>query len=440
MPRNNLFLLVVAAILSAVCYQKADSANRNEHAQLFDTYYKAMRAIETEYVQKIDRRQLLEGSLRGMVGELDEHSAYFNPEQYRHLTESLDQRFGGIGIHLSVDDESKQLVVTTPLVGTPAYKAGILSGDKLVKINDENTKGFTMDDAVKRLRGKPGEAVTLTVIHPGTEDAIDVPLHREMIQVPTVLGDTYNTDDTWNFFIAGSDHIGLLRVSQFGEKTTREIQKALAWLRERGMKGLVLDLRNNPGGLLDESVSVCDLFVKEGRIVSTRGRDSDKHMHASDASGNAPYTDFPIAVLVNSSSASASEIVAACLQDHGRAVIVGERTYGKGSVQNLIPLEGGKSAIKLTTASYWRPSGKNIHRLKNAKEEDDWGVTPDEGYAVKVDREEQRKVMGDRNRRDVVRPTPGKPKVEPVVDRQMEKALEYLKEQLASPVIKTKAA
>lgn len=440
MPRNNLFLLIVVAILSAVCYQKADSANRSDHAQVVETYYKAMQAIEKEYVQKVDRRQLLEGSLRGMVGELDEHSAYFNPEQYRHLTESLDQRFGGIGIHLSVDDETKQLVVTTPLVGTPAYKAGVLAGDKLVKIDDKSTDGFTMEDAVKLLRGAPGQAVTLTVVHPGTDTPVAIPLEREMIQVPTVLGDTYNEDDTWNFFLSGSDHIGLLRVTQFGEKTTREMQKALAWLRERNVRGLIIDLRNNPGGLLEESVSVCDLFVKEGRIVSTRGREADSNVHISDASGNAPYTDFPIAILVNSSSASASEIVAACLQDHSRAVVVGDRTFGKGSVQNLIPLEGGKSAIKLTTASYWRPSGKKIHRLKNAKDEDEWGVTPDEGYLVKVDRDEARKVMNDRIRRDVVRPAANAPKVEPVPDRQMEKALEYLKEQLESPAIKTKAA
>lgn len=439
MPRNNLFLLVIAALLSAVCYQKADSASRNDHAQLFDTYYKAMQAIEKEYVQKVDRRTLLEGSLKGMVSELDEHSAYFNPEQYRHLTESLDQRFGGIGIHLSVEDDTKQLVVTTPLVGTPAYKAGILAGDKLVKINNESTVGFTMDDAVKRLRGAPGEGVTLTVIHPGTEASVEVPLKREMIQVPTVLGDTYNADDSWNYFLPGADRIGLIRVTQFGEKTTREMQKALAWLKERNVRGLVLDLRNNPGGLLEESVSVCDLFIKEGRIVSTKGRDADKNVMVSDASGNAPYTDFPIAVLVNSSSASASEIVAACLQDHGRAVVVGERTYGKGSVQNLIPLEGGKSAIKLTTASYWRPSEKKIHRLKNAKEEDEWGVSPDEGYEVKVDREELRKVLNDRIRRDVVRPNGEVKPLEPVSDRQLQKALEYLKTQLESPV-KTKAA
>ena len=450
MPRRNFSILFMAIILCVFCYHKADSAKRNEHRRIFNIIHKAMSIIETKHVKEVPPRQLLEGSLKGMTDTLDEYSAYIGPDHYRQFRETLDQAFGGIGIQVSLDEETKQLVVTSPLVGTPAYNAGVMAGDKLLAIEGKSTEGFELEDAVKLLRGKAGEAVKITVQHLGSEESKELNIVREIIQVDTVLGDTYNADGTWDYFLAGHDKIGLIRITQFGDRTVAEMTSAMKKLSAGGMKGLILDLRNNPGGLLEAAVGVCDLFIKDGRIVSTQGRNAEPQM-VWDASGTASYTNFPMVVLVNHFSASASEIVSAALQDHQRALVVGERSWGKGSVQNLIELEPGKTALKLTTASYWRPSGHNIHRFKDSKPEDEWGITPDEGYEVTMTREEMREVLLARRNRDVVRPStsfpvpppanPDDPEAKPpAVDRQLEKAIEYLQNTLSNPTTSTPPA
>jgi carboxyl-terminal processing protease len=221
------------------------------------------------------------------------------------------------------------------------------------------------------------------------------------------------------------------------------LKQALEGLEARGVKGLILDLRGNAGGFLKTAVSTCDLFVREGQIVSTRGRDKKRIVDNYEATGKAPYVRWPIAVLVDHLTASASEIVAACLQDHHRAVVVGERTWGKGTVQNVIPLESGKSALKLTVATYWRPSEKNIHRVRDAKESDDWGVRPDPGFEVKLTEDQLRRVIEERHRRDVLKPQGGKPAAGKApgdeaksdtapFDPQRDKAVEYLKTRISS--------
>ncbi|MCP4896912.1 MAG: S41 family peptidase, partial [bacterium] len=246
-------------------------------------------------------------------------------------------------------------------VGTPAYKAGVMSGDYIVKINGKSTKGFKVDDAVKHLKGKPGSDVTITVIHPGKSAEEEITIVRQMIQVETVVGDHRNPDDSWNFVLDEQKQIGYIHLTAFSRRTARELRKPLAELKKAGIRGLILDLRFNPGGLLSSAIEVSDMFVSKGRIVSTEGRNTKPR--SWDARENGTYDDFKMVVLVNRYSASASEIVSACLQDHKRAVVMGERTWGKGSVQNVIELENGGSALKLTTASYHRPSGKNINRL-----------------------------------------------------------------------------
>ncbi|KKL05451.1 hypothetical protein LCGC14_2605910, partial [marine sediment metagenome] len=223
--------------------------------------------------------------------------------------------------------------------------------------------------------------------------------------------------------------IGYVRINGFAEKTPGEMQRAIRWLIEHDMQGLILDLRDNPGGLLTAATDVCDMFIDSGTIVTTRRRDK-KISQKIEATAKQTVGHFPIVVLVNHLSASASEIVAACLQDHGRAVVVGKRTWGKGTVQEVIEMPDGQGVLKLTTASYWRPSEKNIHRTKTAKEEDDWGVTPDEGYAVVVEGDELMRLRKWRLKRDVFQPTDNGEPAQPFVDRQLAKALEYLDKEI----------
>src|SRR6266436_3258615 len=223
---------------------------------------------------------------------------------------------------------------------------------------------------------------------------------RATIDVPSVLGDSRKADDNWDFMLDHDRKIGYIRVSSFIQNTTEELKQALADLKEQGMKALILDLRDNPGGLLSAAVEVSDLFVDKGMIVSTKGRNTPTKVY--EAQKDALYTDFPMVVLVNHGSASAAEIVSACLQDHKRAKVVGQRSFGKGSVQNILELEGGNSVLKLTVASYVRPSGKNIHRFKTAKESDEWGVSPDKGLEVKLTPEQYFVYQRGRRNRDLV--------------------------------------
>jgi carboxyl-terminal processing protease len=246
---------------------------------------------------------------------------------------------------------------------------------------------LTVNDAVDLIQGEPGQKITLTVLHEGGKDRqpVDVEMTRAEIHVQSVLGDVRKPNNDWEYLHDKQSKIAYIRLTAFNETTAAELKDAVLQAQKEGARGLVLDLRNNPGGLLLAAREVSDLFLTEGRIVSSKGRSGDEEVYDARDDGTLlqPAKDFPMAVLVNKFSASASEIVAAALQDHGRAVVIGERTYGKGSVQNVIRMEAGTSALKLTTASYWRPSGKNIHRFPDAKDTDEWGVKPnDAGYKL----------------------------------------------------------
>lgn len=400
MPRRNLNLLLLIGFISFICYQQAESAHRSRYGRMFETFTEVLGVIERTYLEPTDDRELFQGALQGMVEQLDSYSAYIPPRQAQEFKEDLEGEFGGIGIEVTWDRETRTLTVMSPLVGTPAYEAGVLAGDTIVGIDGHSTEEFTLEDAVRHLRGKPGSTVRLMVLHEGDEEPVEINITRAIIHVDTVLGDL-RTPDGWEFFLEQDSRIGYIRVTTFGEHTVAELNAALARLRAGGMQGLILDLRNNAGGLLTEGIAVCDMFIKEGRIVSTRGRNG-MLITSADASGQAQYTDFPMAVLVNRFSASASEIVAACLQDHERAVIVGQRTWGKGTVQNVTKVDDGTSLLKLTVASYWRPSGENIHRSEDDDENDKWGVTPNEGFQIELTEEQLVAVIRQRRLRDVL--------------------------------------
>ena len=403
---------------------KAD-AKRDEDYELMRLFADTFEQIERNYVKDVDRRQLIQAAIRGMVTQLDPYSNYISPEELKRFNQEVEQEFGGIGIQVQMDPKTRRLMVMTPLPGTPAYKAGIKSGDLIMEVEGKSSEGISLEDAVKTLQGKPGTEVTIGIQHAGSDKTEQIKITRALIQVSTVLGDTHKPDDSWNFIVDADSKIAYIRLTHFGRRSADELHEVLESLKDGEMKGLVLDLRFNPGGLLGQATKIADLFLESGTIVSVKGRNTENRVWTAEKDGT--YSGFPMAILVNRFSASASEIVSAALQDHKRAVIVGERSWGKGSVQNVIELEGGSSALKLTTAQYLRPSGRNIHKFPGAKDDEEWGVGPDPEHKIEVTQQEMQEYLEYRRQRDVIGGSA--PKAE-FKDRQLSDALAYLKAQL----------
>jgi len=439
MPRRNVQAILFSVLIAIVCYQKTARTERSPHRDAIDALIATFDEIDRSYLEPVNARELFEGAMNGLVGQLDEYSSYIEPRGYQELSESLEQEFGGIGIQLGLDPESERLMVMSPLVGSPAYQAGIQSGDLIVAIEGESTEGFKLEDAVMRLKGPAGKKVSLTLERPGQTEPLEFHLTRATIQTDSVLGDSRASDDSWDFMLAGHPGIGYIRMTTFSQKSALELRAALEWLTARNARGVILDLRGNPGGLLKSAVDICNLFIPSGRIVSIRGRGGEV-LDEYEADGSAEFPDLPLVVLVNRFSASASEIMAACLEDHDRAIVIGSRTWGKGSVQNVISLAGGREgALKLTTASYWRPSGANIHRGRDATDEDQWGVMPSPGYEVDLSDDQWKNIMEWRRQHDVVprRDTNGQvaaatPLESGPDDPVLAKAIEYLQQRQAT--------
>jgi carboxyl-terminal processing protease len=301
--------------------------------------------IESSYVEPVESKALIEGAIRGMVKALDPHTSYLPPEAFREMQVETSGKFGGLGIEISL--RNGVLTVISPIEGTPAFNAGIQAGDKIIKIEGNSTLDMTLTDAVSQMRGEIGTAANITIFREGLEKPLDVQIVRAIIKVQNIKKKVYNGD------------IGYIKIRSFSKATSADLDKALAALEAKGIHKLILDVRNNPGGLLNQAVEVSDRFLdEENLIVYTKGRSEDQNMrfttHDRDRRVN-----YPMIVLVNGGSASASEIVAGALQDLGRAVVVGTPTFGKGSVQTIIPLSDG-SALRLTTARYYTPSGRVI--------------------------------------------------------------------------------
>ena len=323
------------------------------------------RLILDGYVEDVDEKRLFYGSLRGMVHELDPHSAFLTPEEYQDMTASTTGKFGGLGIEVTVKDA--WLTVVTPLMGSPAFRAGVLPGDRIIRIDGADTESTPLEEAVHKMRGKPNTKVVLTVARKGENKLLDIEIVRQVINVESVRIPQ---------ILDEAGKIGYVSVTTFQEDTAEELAKALTKLGNQGLKALVLDLRVNGGGRLDAAIKVADLFLDEGVIVSVKGRTGAAHVERAKKAGTHP--NYPMVVLVNQSSASASEIVAGALRDHHRAVLVGEKTFGKGSVQTLRDVRIGDevAGLKLTTAYYYTPSGQCIHKI---------GIDPDIKVAMDLE-------------------------------------------------------
>jgi carboxyl-terminal processing protease len=324
--------------------EKSKAATVDSYEKL-KTFSEILSLLEANYVEKVDTNDLIDGAIRGMLKTLDPHTSYLPPEAFKQMKVETSGRFGGLGIEITV--RKGILTVVTPIEDTPAYKAGVKAGDRIIKIEDESTLDMTLSDAVERLRGKINTEVNITIFREGLEEPLKVTLVRANIKVKSVKSKIYE----------GS--IGYVRIRSFSKTTSRDLDRVLDEFRAKQVKKLVLDLRNNPGGLLNQAVEVSDRFLKpENLIVYTQGRTEEQNMRFT-THDRVQRVSYPMIILVNGGSASASEIVAGALQDSSRAIILGTQTFGKGSVQTIIPLSDG-SALRLTTARYYTPSGRVI--------------------------------------------------------------------------------
>ncbi|MDP8235974.1 MAG: S41 family peptidase [Candidatus Erginobacter occultus] len=331
-----------------------------------DLFTLVMEIVNQKYVDRVDRQKLIEGALQGMLSSLDDYSQFMEPDIYREMQVETKGEFGGLGIEITLRDGI--LTVISPIEDTPAIRAGIHPGDRIVQIEGETTKDISLFEAVKKLRGKPGTPVSITVMRIGEAELLEFTIVRAIVKIESVKDARML-----------NDRIGYIRITQFQEKTVADFDRAFQGLEEEGMEALVLDLRWNPGGLLTSAIGVADRFLKKGQlIVETRGRDDQVEM-AARASGRAPDLDTPLAILINEGSASGSEIVAGALRDNYRAVLVGANTFGKGSVQSVLPLMDNTVGIRLTTGRYYTAAHRVIQ---------DNGIAPD--VAVEMTAEEKK--------------------------------------------------
>jgi carboxyl-terminal processing protease len=359
MRRNFAFLLgtVTGACLTVAVtgpqgthlVAAAKAAARSEAYTQLNLFGSVFERIKTSYVEKPDDAKLMEGAINGMISALDPHSRYMNEKGWSDMQETTHGEFGGLGIEVTMEDGLVKVV--TPIDDTPAAKAGMLSGDVITQIDDETIQGMTLEQAVSRMKGPANSKIKLKVARKGAAAPIDIAIMREIIRVRPVR---YKTD---------SGDIGYIRITRFNEQTTDGLKKAISSISKEiaadKLAGYVVDLRNNPGGLLDQAVSVSSAFMNRGEVVSTRGRTAEETQRFT-ARGGDITKGKPLVVLINGGSASASEIVAGALRDHKRATLIGTRTFGKGSVQTIIPLGSGNGALALTTARYFTPSGRSI--------------------------------------------------------------------------------
>ncbi len=400
MKREKFAWTITLLLLTILAFKVPGSlAQRDDDYNFVRTLVDIHRQVAANYVDPVDESKLREGAIDGMLDQLDPFSVYIPPARQEDFDNMLDGSFKGVGIQLNQLDNG-QIEVVTPIDGSPAFKAGVQAGDIILKVNGESIENLRLPEVVKKIAGPLGSPVSLTVRHTtGEEETLS--MTREEIIVPTVKGFSRNADNTWDYWADPQAKIAYLRITQFTPDTYDKFNEALTHLQSEGMKGLLLDLRFNPGGRLDQAVKIIDLLVDKGVIVSTKGRNRPERIEYAHEKGTLPY--FPMIVLVNEHSASASEIVAGSLKDNHRALVLGMRTYGKGSVQEVIPLDDNSGELKLTVAYYYLPSGRLVHRKKDSK---DWGVDPQ--ILVPTDATAEREILRERYESELFHRPPAK--------------------------------
>ena len=343
--RVTLWIVTFLLLFTLTVAPAPTIAAKGDQFEALKTFSQVLDLVESNYVKPVTKKELIDNSIKGMLEELDPHSTYLSPEDFKDMQVDTAGKFSGIGIEISMDQG--RIVVVSPIEDTPAYKAGLLAGDIILEIDGESTQDMTLMDAVKLIRGEKGTPVTLLILHKDSNKPVEVPIVRGTIPIVNVK--TQSLEDGYLY----------LRLTKFQESSTKNLREAIAeYQKKHALKGIVFDLRNNPGGLLNQAVSVSDTFLEDGTIVYIQGRDPANRKDFF-ATKSADDVKVPMVTLINAGSASASEIVAGALQDRKRSLIVGERSFGKGSVQQIIPLSDG-SGIKLTTALYYTPSGRSI--------------------------------------------------------------------------------
>jgi carboxyl-terminal processing protease len=339
------FIAAGTSMINATRSQSAAAANVDVYKSL-DLFGEVLERVRADYVEKPDDGQLIESAINGMLSGLDPHSTYLNPKHFRDMQVQTRGEFGGLGIEVTMEDGIVKVV--SPIENTPAEKAGVMSGDLITHLDGTSIQGMTLEQAVEKMRGPVDTPILVTVLRKGTADPFDIKIIRDVIRINPVRAEV-------------EDDVGYIRIKTFSEQTSEELKNQIAELKKKigpNLKGYVIDLRNNPGGLLDQAIAVSDAFLDKGAIVLTRGRNLNETQRSNARSGDLS-DEKKLVVLINGGSASASEIVAGALQDHKRALVVGTRSFGKGSVQTIIPL-GSNGAIRLTTARYYTPSGRSI--------------------------------------------------------------------------------
>lgn len=350
MRKRFIAALITIFLVFGIYSFVSSAAQKNKNDDLYrqvELFSDTLAIIQSEYADEVAPKDLIYGALKGMLSSLDPHSQFLDPDAYNELKVDTEGKFGGLGIEITVKDGL--LTIVTPIEDTPAWKAGLKTNDRIVKINNEITRDMTLTDAVKKLRGKPGEPVNITILRESEKKILEFKIVRDIIKITNIKEARILEDG-----------IGYIRMVEFRENTSKDISTALERLQKEGMTGFVLDLRNNPGGLLDVAVKVTEKFLdKDKLIVYTKGRRANQNMEFFSHEPH-PIVDLPMVVLINEGSASGSEIMAGALQDHKRAIILGTKSFGKGSVQTVIPLIDG-SALRLTTSKYFTPLGREIH-------------------------------------------------------------------------------
>ncbi len=431
MSTGNLKLLFALLLGCLACFANARWLRGTRDLAL------AMNIIDQVYVESTEDDRLYQAAMSGMLQSLDTNSSYISEDQLQSFQSLFEQEFAGLGVGLDGPPRRPHLTVVTTIFNSPAYRAGLRPGDVIARVDGEDVRHRTTEEMTKTLRGRVGASVTMEVERDG--EVFERTLVRERIEIESVIGDRRREDGSWDFLMQADSRIAYVRIELFGEKTAAELRTAIEQCHPKP-EGLIIDLRDNTGGLLLAASEICDMFLEDGQIVTTRGRDQIIEDEILAQPGSILPERTPIAILINEYSASASEIVAGCLKDRGRATIVGTRSFGKGSVQNVIPLEGGRAAMRLTTAYYYPPSGRRIHRVNPQSPDGDWGIEPSQDCTIRLSDDELEKTIERFRQRSQPQDstdstegmsTGGDPGL--AVDAQLLRAFEIVERSLASP-------